>query len=150
MPTHYRGTEAEKRVLDAYIKLMRASNTVIDRITPILSRYNLTVSQFGVLEALLHRGPMCQKDLAGKLLQTGGNMTMVLNNLEKRGLVERQRQEGDRRYVTVALSGTGRSLVDEVFPTHLEELRATFEVLSESELAELGALCRRLGKAERS
>jgi len=149
MPTHYRGSQAEKRVLDAYIKLMRASNSVIDRIGPILARYGLTVSQFGVLEALLHRGPMCQKDLAGKLLQTGGNMTMVLTNLEKRGLVERQRQEGDRRYVTVALSEAGRALVDEVFPIHLEELMAVFGVLEEGELAQLGALCRRLGKAER-
>lgn len=149
MPTHYPGSDAEKRVLDAYIKLMRASNTVIDRITPILARHGLTVSQFGVLEALLHRGPMCQKDLAGKLLQTGGNMTMVLTNLEKRGLVERQRQEGDRRYVTVALSQAGRALVDEVFPTHLEELMAAFGVLEEGEMEKLGALCRRLGKAER-
>ncbi len=149
MPTHYRGTAAQKRVLDAYIKLMRASNTVIDRITPILGRHDLTVSQFGVLEALLHRGPMCQKDLAGKLLQTGGNMTMVLGNLEKRGLVERERQEGDRRYVTVALSAAGRALVDEVFPAHLEELMATFGVLSEEEIEDLGALCRSLGKAER-
>lgn len=149
MPTHYRGSDDEKQVLDAYIKLMRASNSVIDRITPILGRFGLTVSQFGVLEALLHRGPMCQKDLAGKLLQTGGNMTMVLSNLEKRGLVQRQRQEGDRRYVTVALSEAGRALVDEVFPIHLEELMATFGVLEEAELARLGALCRRLGKAQR-
>ena len=145
MPTHYPGPPDERRVLDAYIKLMRAANSTIDRIVPILGAHHLTVSQFGVLEVLLHRGPMCQKDLAEKMLQTGGNMTMVLSNLEKRGLVARHRQLEDRRFVTVDLTASGRRLVEEVFPLHLRELEAAFEVLEPAEQEQLGALCRKLG-----
>ncbi len=46
----------------------------------------LTESQFGVLDSLFHLGPMKQKEIGKKILKSGGNITMVINNLEKRGI----------------------------------------------------------------
>ncbi len=91
MATHYRGTTAEIRALNAYIKLVRASESVVGHIGQILrAGGRLTLSQFGVLEALWHLGPLCQRNPGLKILKSSGNMTMVVDNLEKRELVDRR------------------------------------------------------------
>ena len=91
MGTHYQGTKAEKIALCAHINLIRAAESVMSRIEHIFSQYGLTESQFGVLEVLLHLGPLCQRELGQKILKSSGNITMVVDNLEKQGLVVRQR-----------------------------------------------------------
>jgi hypothetical protein len=63
MPTRYPGTPAETAALDAYIKLMRAAEAVTVRVGGVMTDAGLTIGQFGVLEALLHHGPLCQHDL---------------------------------------------------------------------------------------
>ncbi len=87
MGTHYDGSESEVKTLNAFIKLMRASESINNRLNRHLAEQDLTVSQFGVLEALLHLGPLNQKSLAEKLLKSGGNITLVIDNLEKSGWV---------------------------------------------------------------
>lgn len=146
MGTRYAGTAAEVKALDTYIKFVRASESVSARIHRHLDAVNLTVSQFGVLEALLHLGPLFQRDLAQKLLKTGGNITLVIDNLEKRQLVRRDRQTDDRRFVSVCLTEQGRALISEIFPQHVAAVVEEMSVLSPAEQEELGRLCRRLGK----
>ena len=146
MPTHHEGTAEEVRALNAFITLMRASESVAARTGEHLSEHDLTGSQFGVLEALLHLGPLCQRALAGKLLKTGGNITMVVDNLEKRGLVVRKRGREDRRFVTVHLTDSGRALTRRVFPRHLASIVEELSVLGAKEQEELRRLCRKLGK----
>lgn len=150
MSTRHKGTEEEIRALDAYIKLMRAADSVSARLAPHLKRAGLTVSQFGALEALYHLGPLCQRDLGKKILKSGGNITMVVDNLEKRGLVERVRAENDRRYLTVNLTKQGRKLIGELFPRHAVAIREEMGVLSAAELQKLGRLCKRIGLKEKS
>lgn len=89
MPTHFKGTEKEVQVLNTFIKLMRSTESLNNRLLQHLNENNLTISQFGVLEALLHVGPQNQKELGERLLKSGGNITMVIDNLEKNGWVER-------------------------------------------------------------
>ena len=72
-----------------------------------MSAAGLTISQFGVLEALHHKGPLCQRDIAVKILKSTGNITLVIDNLEKQGLVTRERTSEDRRYLTIRLTGQG-------------------------------------------
>lgn len=110
---------------------------------------NLTISQFGVLEALYHLGPMCQNDLAGKILKSSGNMTMVIDNLEKRSLVTRQRNPDDRRMVTVSLTKNGVDLIERILPEHVAAITDEMKILSPEEQIQLGELCRKLGKAEK-
>ena len=99
----------------------------------------LTSSQFGVLEALLHLGPLCQGELAAKLLRSGASITSVVEGLEKRGLVVRQRTEEDKRFVRVALTGKGRRLVQETFPVHAETVARLFSVLTAEEQERVAA-----------
>ena len=149
MPTHYRGSAQERAALDAYIKLMRAADSVTARLDPLMRAADLTFGQFGALEALLHRGPLCQRDLGRKLLRSGGNITVVVGNLARRGLVRRHRGPQDRRFVTVTLTDKGRRLIGGIFPRHVRHVVRELGALSPPEQAELGRLCRQLGLARR-
>jgi MarR family 2-MHQ and catechol resistance regulon transcriptional repressor len=145
MPTRYDGDEREVRALNAFITLMRASEAVASSVNEGLAARRLTPSQFGVLEALLHLGPLCQGELAGKLLRSGASVTSVVEGLERRGLLVRQRTEEDKRFVRVALTGKGRKLVEELFPGHAKAVAGRFAVLRPAEQDELRRLCRKLG-----
>lgn len=147
MGSHYRGTAGEVRALSAFINLMRAADALEASGERRLDRHGLTTSQFGVLEALLHLGPLCQGELAGKLLRSGGSVTAVVAGLEKRGLVKRERAGQDKRFVTVTLTKAGRALIERVFPGHAEAIAARLGALSEREQRTLRALCRKLGRA---
>jgi MarR family 2-MHQ and catechol resistance regulon transcriptional repressor len=146
MATHFAGEAREVRALDAYIKLSRASGTLDGLLAANLARLGLTTGQLGVMEALMHLGPLTQSDLGRKLLRSGGNVTTVIDNLERRGLVGRTRNREDRRVVTVDLTRTGGRLIGKVFPIHARAVAQAMEALTVSEQEELGRLCRKLGR----
>ncbi|HUJ33511.1 MAG TPA: MarR family transcriptional regulator [Candidatus Acidoferrum sp.] len=146
MPTHYQGCETSVRALNAYINLVRASDSVMDKLAADIESHGLTLGQFAVLEAVYHLGPMCQKTVAKKLLRSGGNITLVVNNLEKQGLVRRERQANDRRMVQIHLTVEGRERISRVFPKHVEAIVKVMSALSDSEQEELRRICRKLGK----
>ena len=150
MPTKYDGTRKEKRALDAYIKLQRAAETVVDRTTAHLAAYNLTTSQFGVLEALYHLGTLSQRDLAQKLLKSTGNISTVLKTLERRGLISRERNPDDTRYMEVCISTAGRELLASFFAQHVSGIVEEMSILTAEEQEELARLCRKLGLRQSS
>jgi MarR family 2-MHQ and catechol resistance regulon transcriptional repressor len=143
--TKYKGTGAEVRALDAYIRLERAAESVGARLAGLPAEAGLTDGQFGVLEALFHLGPLHQRELGAKLLRSGGNITVVVDNLEKRGLVRRERRVDDRRFVTVHLTAAGRGLIRRIFPRHVAAIVRELSVLTPDEQEELGRLCRKVG-----
>lgn len=148
MGTHYRGSEEEKLTLNAFIKLMRATESLNARLNKHLSDNGLTTSQFGVMEALLHLGPLNQRALGEKLLKSGGNITMVIDNLEKNRWVERKRDPSDRRSVLIHLTTEGEKFIQSFFPQHLEKIKAEFSVLTDGEKKKLGEICKKLGSKE--
>jgi MarR family 2-MHQ and catechol resistance regulon transcriptional repressor len=89
---------------------------------------------------------MCQRAVAEKMLQSGGNVTTVVDNLELRGLVRRERSDSDRRFVTLNLTDEGRALIESVFPRHAARITQLMNVLEPEERRALGALLRKLGK----
>jgi MarR family 2-MHQ and catechol resistance regulon transcriptional repressor len=145
MPTRYAGDEREVRALNVFIKLMRAADTVSTALTRSLTPHGLTMGQLGVLEALLHLGSLSQRDLGRKLLRSGANVTTVVDNLERDGLVTRARGVDDRRLVTVSLTARGHALIARIFPGHVQSIARLFEGLSAGEQEELGRLCKVLG-----
>lgn len=141
----FRGTPAERRALGAYVKLRRALAAVDAALATRLAEAELTETQFGVLEALLHLGPQAQCDLAARVLVTAGNMTFVVDKLEKRGLVRRARGE-DRRVMVVHLTADGGRLVRRLFPGHARTMATLFDALSDQEQRTLARLARRLAE----
>jgi MarR family transcriptional regulator, 2-MHQ and catechol-resistance regulon repressor len=149
MPTHYQGTSQETRALDAYIKLMRATDSVQAKLDLALHSFGLTENQFGILEVLYHLGPMHQRELGQKLFTSKGNITHVLENLERDQLVKRERHATDRRQIMVRLTAAGRRTVERVMPQQVAQIVALFSALSPSEQDALGALCKKLGLSVR-
>jgi MarR family 2-MHQ and catechol resistance regulon transcriptional repressor len=148
MGTRYQGTVREVTALDTLIKLTRAADTVHGRLyTPLLREEGMTVSQLGVLEALLHLGPLSQGELSAKLLRSGSNLTTVVDNLEQRALVRRERDTVDRRVQVVHLTPAGEAAIRRVFPEHVHRVTSVFGVLTRDEQRQLAELCRKLGLA---
>lgn len=108
------------------------------------------MGQFGVLEALLHLGPMTQCVLGEKLLRSGGNITLVIDNLEKHGLVRRERQTEDRRTIVIHLTPKGMRLIKRVFPAHAKMILKEMSQLEPKEQEDLRRLCRKLGTGGRA
>jgi len=143
----FAGSDVERRALNAWVKLARATGEIGGRLGQRLARADLTESQFGVLDALYHRGAMPQCDLARKILRTTGNVTLVVDNLERRQLVRRVRRDDDRRYVEVHLTDAGRAMLESELPGHAAAVAEHFAVLSPAEQRTLVGLCRRLAGA---
>lgn len=134
----------QRLAMNAWVKLARAANAVGSRLARRLAEYDLSESQFGVLDALHHLGPLHQCDLARKILRTTGNVTLVVDNLERRGLVQRERGESDRRFVLVRLTTAGEAMIRMVFPRHADAVATEMATLSREEHRQLSRLCRRL------
>jgi MarR family 2-MHQ and catechol resistance regulon transcriptional repressor len=148
MPTHYSGTNAEARTLDTFIKLTRCTNSVLARLAERETIGDLTYSQFAVLEVLYHLGAMTQGDICTKVLKSGSNMTTVIDNLERDGMVRRVRNEKDRRMIHVHLTETGKKKVKAVLPGHVDAMVEVFSVLTVSEQETLASLCKKLGQGK--
>jgi MarR family 2-MHQ and catechol resistance regulon transcriptional repressor len=146
MPSHYKGTAGEVLALNTYIKLMRAGDSLGGRILRRGTLGGLTISQFAALEALYYLGPLRQNEIGARTLRSPGNMTLVLDNLEKAGLLSRTRAPDDRRAVIVSLTPKGRRRVAGVLPGHIAAIVDEMSALSADEQRALGDLCKKLGK----
>ncbi len=145
MQNHYRCDKQERSALNTYVELMRAAESVTSRTHRHLSSTGLTLSQFAVLEALYHLGPLSQKAIGQRILRSSGNITMVIDNLEKRRLVQRKRHRVDRRYFIVHLTTLGKKMIGDLFPRHAAVITDEMSVLSAGEQETLSKLCKKLG-----
>ena len=136
----------EEEALRLWIALARSYQTFAREVGIRVSDYGLTVPQFGILEALYHLGPLSLGELADKLLVTGGNITYVMDRLEKQGLVGRHRSETDRRVVEARLTPEGRAKIASVFPGHASFIQELVSPLDPEERRQLRELLKRLGK----
>ena len=148
MPFPQSRRSQERLSLITYVKLMRAANAARTFASRSLAGAKLTLTQFAVLEALYHLGPMSLSDIAQKVLTTGGNLTMVVGNLEKQGLARRQRCPEDRRVLIVVLTAKGKALIRQIFPRHAAAIVEFLKVLAPEEQMRMGELCRKLGTQE--
>src|SRR4051794_30249511 len=132
MPTKFKGTTTEVLALDTLIKLSRSMSALGNRLLPPLQKdFGMTESQLGVLEALRHLGPLTQGQLCQKLLRSGSNLTTVVDNLERDGLVRRERDAHDRRVQVVSLTPKGEERIVAAFPHHAARVAEAFAVLTE-------------------
>ncbi len=150
MPTHFTGSRAEMRTLDTFIKLTRCTNSLLTRLAERHTIGDLTYSQFAVLEALYHLGSLTQGEVGSKILKSTSNITTVIDNLGRAGLVRRERDEQDRRVIHIHLTEAGTRKIEAVLPGHVAALVEEFSVLSTDEQQTLGELCKKLGKGQQA
>jgi MarR family 2-MHQ and catechol resistance regulon transcriptional repressor len=146
MGTHFKGPKREVTALNTFITLRRASESLTSKLKLSLDRYGLSEGQFAVLDALYHLGSLSQKKLGSKLLKSGGNITMVIDNLERSGYVIRKRGKEDRRFFIIELTLKGKKKIEETLPAQVDLITVMLNTLSKSEQKELQKLCRKLGR----
>jgi MarR family transcriptional regulator, 2-MHQ and catechol-resistance regulon repressor len=144
--TRHYGHKADL-ALATWVKLARAFSVFNHRTIEHIRTFGLTQAQFGVVEVLGHLGPKTLGELCRKQLVSGGNMTVVVDNLERLELVERKRNADDRRSILVQLTPGGRALFAKSFPDHARYVADLASVLSEAEQLQLGRLLKKLGTA---
>ena len=135
---------AQDLAISTYVKLVRSAEALHAEVSRGLAAEGLTASQFSTLKVLKLRGAIPQKDIASYLLKTGGNVTVVVDNLERAGLVTRKRDVTDRRLVLVRLSPSGEALFDRIYPSHLQRIRRVMGPLDQANLHQLTAILEEL------
>ena len=116
-----------------WLALWRVSRD-IDRIAQAdIASYGLCLTDFGVLEVLLHRGPTRVNAIAETVMITSGSMTTAVDRLEAKGLVRRTAHEGDARVRMVELTDAGRALIEPAYEAHAETIESAFMSLSPAE-----------------
>lgn len=119
--------------LKLLIALSRGTQAVHKRSGRLFEKHGLTTAQFSVLETLYHKGDMTISEIMNTILSTPGNMTVVIRNLLKENLVERNDNPKDKRSALVGITDKGREIVEIIFPLHLLDLEDCFKRLSETD-----------------
>ena len=138
--------EQTDRALKLWVVLSRAHAAVAAHSQADIARSGLTPMEFGIMEALHHKGPMLLGEVQKKILVTSGGVTYLVDRLAAKGLVERQRCDRDRRAYYAALTPAGQELIREIFPKHAEAIRLAMSGLTEPEKDEAIGLLRTLGR----
>ena len=147
LKTTKRYGEKADLALTLWVKLARAAATFGRHADKDIERYGLTQPQFSLLEILGHLGPMTIGEASKKMLVTGGCMTVIVDNLEREGLVERIRISEDRRVIKLGLTARGTKLFEKIFPKHAQVVERLASVLSTDEQTQLAHLLKKLGLA---
>lgn len=133
-----------RRALEAYARLQRAASLSSVRVDQAVNTFGLSASQLGVLDTLAERGSLHQQELVRALGRSKAQMTSIIDTLEKRGAVRRERHATDRRFMTVHLTDDGRELLGRAAPARAAAIVALMRELSGEQRARLTRLCRRL------
>lgn len=133
--------------LSTWVKLARAFASFNKRSAENIRIFELTQPQFAVIEILGHLGPLKVGEICNKMLVSGGNMTLILDNIEKLGYIERIHSREDRRAINIQLTKEGQDLFDKIFASHAEHITKLMSVLNPEEQKTLGDLLKKLGTA---
>jgi MarR family 2-MHQ and catechol resistance regulon transcriptional repressor len=145
-PKRSRSEKDTAIALKTWVVLARAYLAISRHVAADVARYDLTASEFGILEALYHKGPLLLGDLQRKILVTSGGVTYLVNRLETKGLVTRENFPGDKRSRFAVLTPQGSALIKQIFPGHAKRLAKAMSELSPKEQKKLTAMLRTLGK----
>ena len=139
-----KGEKKRRRALEAYGSLQRAATMAATRVEDAVHPFGLSASQYGVLDTLQQRGPVHQQELAEALGRSKAQMTAIIDALESRLLVRRERHAVDRRFISVYLTDAGRALLADATPARTDAIVSLMRELSGEQRGRLTRLCRRL------
>ncbi len=137
--------EASSAALRLWVIMSRAHAAIAGHASADVARHGLTLAEFGILEALYHRGPMLLGEVQRRILVSSGGITFLVDRLTAKGLVERRTCQEDRRARYAALTPAGTALVAKIFPEHAALLTQVMEGLTVEEQCTAADLLRDLG-----
>lgn len=133
--------------LKLFVVLCRTFSTVTDAVKADIKSFGLSLSEFGALELIYHKGSQTVQDIGKKVLLTSGSMTYVVDQLETKGLAKRKICEKDKRVFYVELTEKGTLLLDEIFPKHANRIAEIFSTLSVEEIVDLTEKLKQISKS---
>ena len=133
--------------LKLWVVLARAFTAVGSHVDTNIAQNDLTTAEFGILEVLLHKGPLLLGEIQRKILVTSGGITYLVDRLVDKGLVKREECPNDRRARYAVLTPAGDALIRRLFPDHARRIAQVVSGLTIREQAEATQLLRRLGRA---
>jgi MarR family 2-MHQ and catechol resistance regulon transcriptional repressor len=128
-----------------WLVLMKAHRSMVRHAERSIVSLDMCISDFGALEVLLHKGPQSVSEIGRRVDLTSGSMTTAIDRLEKRGLVARAADAGDRRTRVVHLTRDGKARITKEFTRHKDAMDRAADGLSQAERGTLIALLRKLG-----
>jgi MarR family 2-MHQ and catechol resistance regulon transcriptional repressor len=139
----------EDIVLRAHIELSRSLIKIRSKEIVWLAERELTLPQFGILESLYHLGKLSVGEITKLTLSTPGNMTVIVKNLQSKGLIRILASDEDRRIKMLEITKEGSEIIKSIFPPHVENLTGWYDkALNEEEVQTLSRLLRKLEKAQ--
>lgn len=136
--------------VQAYVRLVRSAEALHAEVSRGLAVEGISASQFSAMKVLRIHGKLAQRDIAKYILKSGGNTTIIVDNLESIGLVTRDRDTKDRRIIYVSLTAKGEKTFDDLYPGHLDRIREAMSALTQAECEQLIELLQKvsLGQVE--
>lgn len=134
--------------MQTWIQIVRAFNKIRTKELKYIGECGLSMNQFEVLEVLYHRGDLQVGAITKLIMSTPGNVTVVVRNLARDGLVETIPSAEDNRVRIVKITQAGKTLIGGMFPHHAQHLKECFAVISDEEMVVLYDLLRKLHKAQ--
>ena len=116
-----------------WLVLARAYGSMVNYIQGAITAQGLGLSDFMVLEVLLHKGPLTISAIGQKILLASASMTSAIDRLEKRDLVRRKSCDSDRRIRFVELTDCGKAFIEEIYARHEKDLEAVIGELRDEE-----------------
>jgi len=135
----------DQSAIHTWLVLMKAHRTLTRHATRSIEALDMCLSDFAILEALLHKGSQSVKDLGRRIDLTSGSMTVAIDRLETRRLVTRAEHPTDRRAWVIHLTPAGKALITRVFQGHQDGMEQAMSGLSKADRARLTDLLKRLG-----
>ena len=123
--------------LSTFVVFSRAGHAIHEKEMETIKQSGLTAMQFGVLEALYNKGPLKICEVMEELLTTSGNITVVVKNLERDGLIRKEQDPKDGRACKLAITEEGKKTMERVLPAHYANIGAIFGALSDEEMRTL-------------
>lgn len=135
--------------LSTWVEIMKAFNRIRSLELSLIEVHGLTIAQFSLLELLYHRGEQSIGAATKLAMSTPGNMTVVVKNLLKRGLITAHKNPSDKRSSNLQITDEGRSLMESLFPEHAHRITGFLSGLNGDEQEETRSLLRKLNKSLR-
>jgi MarR family 2-MHQ and catechol resistance regulon transcriptional repressor len=134
----------QEEALKAYIGLLRTASRLEQVAKKDVRCYGLNITEFSVLELLYHKGTHTTQAIKEKILIASSSTTYVVDQLVKKGYVQREPSQEDQRVTYVSITEAGRALMEKIFPSHAQKIAASFSELSSEELQQLKTILRKI------
>ena len=117
-----------------FLLLMQTSKAIQERLRDEMSKNNLSITEFSVLEVLFYQGKQTIQQIGNRILISSGSMTYVIDKLEQKGIIKRNDCREDRRVIHITLTAEGMEVMENIMPKYQELVDSFFEELTGDEV----------------